>query len=75
MIKRQELSDPKSCLNKARDDEFLFVLLERDKVSPRTIRFWVAERINEGLNEKDDPQMREALECARRMEIARENSK
>lgn len=68
MRKRDELSDPNSCLNKARDDERLFVLLARDEDAPETIRFWIAKRIKRGKNKPDDQKMIEAEECARLME-------
>ncbi len=68
MLKRDELSDPTSCLSKAKDDEMLFVLLGRDKAAPLAIRVWVNERIRLGKNQYDDPQIQEALACARRME-------
>jgi hypothetical protein len=74
VIKREELTNPKSCMSKARDDELTFVLLERDDAAPTTIRFWAFERVRLGKNTQNDPQIREALECARRMEIAREKS-
>ena len=71
MIKEQELSDPRSCLNKARPGERLFVMLCRDLAAPDTIRYWVDKRIEMGLNQEGDAQMEEALECARLMEIER----
>ncbi len=40
MEKNQELLDPKSCLNKAADDEPLFVLRAHDKLAPVVIRLW-----------------------------------
>jgi hypothetical protein len=58
--KRDELADPKSCLNKARDDERLFVLLERDEAAPNTVRYWISERIRLGLNRPGDPKIVEA---------------
>lgn len=64
MIKFLEQSDPNSCLNKARDDERLFVLLARDPAAPVAIQAWIAERIRLGKNTPDDPQIREAAECA-----------
>lgn len=72
MIKHSEAADPNSCWNKAKDDEIVFVLLERDADAPGTIRDWVARRIRRGKNKPDDAQMIEALECARLMEIMRE---
>ncbi len=60
MRKRDELTDPNSCLNKARDDEFLFVLLGRDKAAPAAVRAWIVERIRLGKNKWTDPQIVEA---------------
>ena len=41
MRKRDELSDPNSCLNKAADDEPVFVLRAHDASAPDAIRAWV----------------------------------
>ena len=71
MIKHREISDPSSCLNRAREDEMTFVLLGRDSAAPATIRFWIAERIRLGKNQPSDPQIAEALACAQTMEAAR----
>ena len=71
MIKRDEMEDSNSCLNKAGDGERLFVLLARDPAAPVAIRAWVAERIRLGKNGPDDDQIREAIECASLMEIER----
>ena len=71
MIKRDEIEYSESCLNKARDSERLFVLLARDVAAPVAIRAWVAERIRLDKNKASDPQIVEALECARLMEIER----
>lgn len=68
MIKRDELSDPNSCLNRAEDDEMLFVLLGRDEAAPATIRAWCRARVLKGKNKRDDPQIVEALACAKSME-------
>jgi hypothetical protein len=68
MIKRKELTDPKSCMSRADDDEMTFVLIGRDAAAPAAIRFWVGERIRIGKNRPDDPQIIEALECAAWME-------
>jgi hypothetical protein len=72
MIKRDEIEHPESCLNKARDDERLFVMLARDAAAPVAIRAWVAERLRLGKNKPTDPQIREAIDCATRMEIERQ---
>ncbi len=60
MRKSLELSDPKSCLNKAMPNEMLFVILGRDVAAVPTIRAWIAERIKLGKNTSDDPQIKEA---------------
>lgn len=64
MRKTQELSDPTSCLNKARPDEILFVLLARDAAAPVAIESWVAERLRLGKNQPADAQITEALAAA-----------
>ena len=74
MIKRDEFECDDSCFNKARDNERLFVLLARDAAAPVAIRAWVEERIRLRKNTATDPQIVEALECARLMEIERRES-
>jgi hypothetical protein len=71
MLKQKELSDPNSCWNKARPGERVFVLLARDVTAPDTIRDWCRRRVRLGKNKLDDPQITEALECARLMESER----
>ena len=68
MRKQEELTDPSSCLSRAGDGELLFVLLGRDIAAPATIRFWVRQRIALRKNERDDPQIQEALRCADMMQ-------
>lgn len=72
MKKRDEIDDSESCLNKARDDERVFVLLARDPAAPSAIRRWVDVRINLGKNKLTDPQIVEALDCADRMDRERD---
>jgi hypothetical protein len=67
--KRDELTNPDSCMNRAKDDEMTFVLLGRDAAAPVAIRAWVEERIRLGKNAPADPQIVEALQCAERMEL------
>lgn len=68
MLKRDELTNPDSCFNRARMDEMVFVLLARDVAAPSTIRQWVKERIARGKNIMTDRQIEEALLCADAME-------
>ncbi len=60
MRKRDEIAYPNSCLNKAKPDEWLFVILGRDAAGPNTIREWIRQRIALGLNKPDDGQIIEA---------------
>jgi len=60
MKKSEEISNPNSCFNKAKDDEVLFVLLERDAAAPAAIREWIRQRIKIGLNKPGDAQIQSA---------------
>jgi hypothetical protein len=60
MRKRDELTDPTSCLNRARADEWLFILLGRDRAAPVAVRAWIEERIRSGKNTRADAQIVEA---------------
>ena len=60
MRKRDELNDPTSCMSRARDDEWTFVLLGRDRAAPVAVRAWIEERIRLGKNVRTDPQIVEA---------------
>jgi len=71
MRKQDELSNPQSCMSRARDDEMTFVLLARDAAAPFAIRAWADKRIHLGKNKLDDPQIIEALQCAEEMEKQR----
>jgi hypothetical protein len=71
MRKRDELSDPNSCLSKALDDELMFNVLCRDPAGPETVRAWINLRIEMGLNQSGDPELIEAEHCAQRMGLER----
>lgn len=78
--KREELSNPKSCLNRASDDEPLFVLRAHDKVAPHVVRAWANAYVFEkgGLGKMDERQVKkynEALEAANRLENWRRASR
>lgn len=72
MKKRDELTNDRSCMSRARDDEWTFVLLGRDAAAPATVRFWVSERLRIGKNTPSDAQIIEAIVCADAMEAERE---
>lgn len=71
MIKCRELSEPDSCMNRARESEMTFVLLGRDIAAPVAIRAWIGERLRLGKNKPGDPQIVEAEQCANSMEALR----
>jgi hypothetical protein len=60
MKKKDELVEPNSCLNKAHDDELVFVLLERDVAAPAAVKAWIDKRLKLGKNQPSDPQIEEA---------------
>ncbi len=60
MRKRDELTNPNSCMSRAHDDEWTFILLARDVAAPVAVRAWIAERIRLGKNRPDDLQIAEA---------------
>lgn len=62
MIKSLEISDPKSCLNKASNDEPIFVLRAKDPQSIPIVLAWIQKRIEEGHEDVDDPKIRDAFE-------------
>jgi hypothetical protein len=75
MLKRRELTDPTSCMSRAKSHEMTFVLLARDEAAPQAIRVWAAQRIFLRKNRLADDQIAEALECARVMEDQRSGIK
>ncbi len=64
MKKHEELSDSNSCLNKADNNELVFVLRAKDPAFAATIRFWADKRIQLGKNVYGDPKITEALVIA-----------
>lgn len=68
MQKSTERVQHSSCWNKAREDELIFVLLERDVAAPVAIRRWCSVRIELGKNKPDDEQITGALRMAELME-------
>jgi hypothetical protein len=60
--KIDEIKNPNSCFNKARPEELIFVLLERDEATPIAVQAWIEARIRLGKNSADDKQITEARE-------------
>ena len=74
MIKRDELANPNSCINKAGDDEPVFVLRAHDPAAPEIVREWAdayASRKEEKggvMTDEQRAKYREAIELAQKME-------
>jgi hypothetical protein len=64
VLKRDELSNPNSCLNRAKDDEMIFVLLAHDAAFAHAVREWAKKRVELGKNAPGDAQITEALKAA-----------
>jgi hypothetical protein len=60
MIKREELANPNSCLNKAADDEVIFVLRGKDDAFGAAVRGWIEDRIASGKNKETDDKIVDA---------------
>jgi hypothetical protein len=71
MRKQFELNEPNSCLNRAANNEMLFVLRSHDVCAPFAIREWCKERILRGKNQPDDSTIKEAMAAADIMERER----
>lgn len=67
MRKFQEINNTDSCLNKAKSNELIFVLLGHDPAAPFAIEQWCKERIKLGKNKSDDDQIIEAQLIAESM--------
>ena len=68
MRRIDEVRNPLSCLNKAKDDELIFVLLARDPCAVETVRFWASTRVSKGINKPTDQKIAEALAWADKVE-------
>lgn len=74
MLKRDELANPESCLNKAADDEPLFVLRANDENAPAAVAGWARDYIvsKGGWGNMTDAQKKkytEAMDAASHMRI------
>jgi hypothetical protein len=73
MLKKDELAQPGSCINKSADDEPVFVLCARDPAAAHAVRDWVERRRILGMTrgdnrEREEAKLQEALQCAAQME-------
>lgn len=71
-IKRDEISNPDSCLNRAFRDEPIFVLRAKDKLAAKLVRDWAAKAVIEGHHE--DAKIKAAWRYADAMDAWREKN-
>lgn len=71
MTKRELIDDQNSCLNKAADDEPIFVLLGRDAAAYRAVLYWAEQRVSLGINGAGDTKVANAISVARQMKAYR----
>lgn len=60
MLKRQEIEDPNSCLNKAADQEPIFVLRANDELAADMVRTWANKYADSKLRTQPKGAMTEA---------------
>jgi hypothetical protein len=75
MKKEDELRNPKSCFNKANNDELMFILLERDPTIISTVLHWINTRVEMGLNTMEDDKIKEAYNFCNTVASNREKNK
>lgn len=61
MTRSENMADKNSCLNRAREDEQIFVLLGRDKSAPAAVLAWCKHRIESGKSLPESKEIVEAL--------------
>lgn len=60
MLKKLEVRDPNSCLNKAERDEPIFVLRANDELAPEIVREWADVYIDSKRRRNRDREMTQA---------------
>lgn len=68
MTKKENIEDPNSCWNTSKDGDIIFILKQKDKSAPETIRFWAGNRVGKGLNLITDAKIQDALRIADEIE-------
>jgi hypothetical protein len=71
MRRLEETLAKDSCLNRALDEELVFVLLGRDASAASAIRYWASHRVATAKNQRTDPEIVEAFKLADQMDKER----
>ena len=64
MLKIDEANMPDSCWNKTKDDEYVFILRERDPQFAAIVMEWARQRVEHGQNKEHDAKIVEARKIA-----------
>jgi hypothetical protein len=59
--KAEELANPHSCINKAKQNEPIFVLCGSDSLAPEVIRYWASLLANQSRTEASNAKLNRAL--------------
>ena len=66
MLKRHEINDSESCLNRAEEDEPVFVLRAKDILAIPTVINWIDRAADNGLHSDRLPEAEQWVERANR---------
>jgi hypothetical protein len=79
--KRENIYNPKSCWNKARAEEPIFILRSNDELAPNVVRYWASVYLHvrgdgdvNKMNLKERGKYHEALNCADAMDKYKEQN-
>jgi hypothetical protein len=70
MLKRDEVANKNSCLNKAREDEPIFVLRANDPIAPAMVRLWASTYRDEKMAQRGGPTQEQSLKWAQANKLA-----
>jgi hypothetical protein len=75
MLKAMELKDPNSCLNRAEDDEPIFVIRANDELAPSIVRNWCAHYMvskGDAITAQQQIKLQEAMDISYAMKLWKE---
>lgn len=71
MTKAELINNPESCLNRAKDDEPVFLLRAQDMLAIQTVRDWANKltQVQLSLHQTASSKVNEAFEVANQMQV------
>lgn len=70
MMKRDEIADPNSCLNRAADDEPLFVLRANDILAMGIVHQWASQYLAMKAEQPEGPTLKQMAKYREAKELA-----